>query len=251
MSITQNKKRAKADYDMTYEAGRKAEREAFWSAFLQDGNRTDFLMTGVFSGYSWDFNNFYPTQDLIIRGDAYRLFYAWNTRAAHYGSLLERLNECGVKINTAGATRMAGAFGYSRMSEIPTIDLTSSTSNDGIFGESKDLKKIEKIIVVESTPYKNCFNNNISLEEIRIEGTIGQNGFDIHWSTNLSKASIYSVIYALATNPDSTVTNPTITLSKAAVDKAFEMPSGANNGSTSLEWAVLSEERGAWTKALA
>jgi hypothetical protein len=122
------------------------------------------------------------------------------------------------------------------MSEIPTIDLTSSTDSAGIFGEAKNLKKIEKIIVVESTLYTRFFINNISLEEIRVEGTIAQNGFDIHWSTKLSKASIESILDALSRNP--TISSPTITFSKTAVDKAYETTTGANDGSESYEWLV-------------
>ena len=234
-------------YEAGVEEGKVRERSEFWNVLLQDGNRADFAMAGVFAGYSWDFNNFYPTRDLIIRGDAYRLFYAWCTRAAHYGSLIERLKECGVRLDTSASTRLDGAFGYTRMSEIPTIDIRNSTANNGIFGEAKDLIKIEKLIVSESSPFgTTCFRNTTSLEEIRIEGTIGQNGFDIHWSTKLSRESIESIINALS----DTTSGLTVTLSEAACKKAFNVPDDEDIYAGSGMFCDLVLSKSNWTIAL-
>jgi hypothetical protein len=80
------------------------------------------------------------------------------------------------------------------------------------------------------------FQNCTSLKEVRIAGTIGIS-LDLHWSTNLSKASIQS-IYAALSDAAGMSAN-TLTLSLTAVNKAFETSEGANDGSTSTEWQNL------------
>ena len=252
MSITQNKARAKSDYDEVYEAGRKAEYDAFWDVFQDYGNRKQYNF--AFRGGNFTDKTFYPKYDIIPKGDATQIFY--NFSFGEPFSLTQRLKECGVKLDTSKAELLVGAFSQSPMfTEIPTIDLRGLTNRSSdrigsLFQSCTALVTIEKLITEEDIKMNgNLFQYDANLENIIVEGTIGQNGFDIHWSTKLSKASIQSILGALAVHP--TVANPTITLPKAAVDKAYETSPGANDGSGSLEWAVACEERSAWTKALA
>jgi hypothetical protein len=225
-------------YESGIEEGKVREREAFWNALLQDGNRASFEM--LFQGYTWDFSTFYPTRDLIIRGSASKMFFQWidASRIPFYkGSLINRLNECGVVLDTSRATNLTSLFNYTYITEIPTIDFTNAPNSTHCFANGYYyLIKIEKIIVTPETTYTSWFVNALGLVEIRIEGTIGQNGFDIHWSKTLSKASIQSILDALSRSP--TVESPTITFSKTAVDKAYETSPGANDGSESYEWLV-------------
>jgi hypothetical protein len=72
------------------------------------------------------------------------------------------------------------------------------------------------------------------LENIRVRGRIVKST-NFQWSTKLSKDSIISIINALST----TTSGLSITLSKVAVNKAFETSEGANDGSTSAEWLNL------------
>jgi hypothetical protein len=62
----------------------------------------------------------------------------------------------------------------------------------------------------------------------------------------LSKASIKSIMDVLS----STTSGLTITLSGAAVDKAFETAEGANDGRESSEWITLSTAKN-WYVTLA
>ena len=75
---------------------------------------------------------------------------------------------------------------------------------------------------------------------------ITKNGFDVQWSTELSKESIISIINALS----DTTTALTVTLSKTAVNNAFETAKGNADGSTSEEWAALIATKQNWTISL-
>jgi hypothetical protein len=235
------------DYNTGYEAGRKAEYDAFWDEYQEYGRAKQYMY--CFAGYGWTDKTFKPKYDIIFNYSCIHTF-----QYCKITDLVKILNDCGVRLDTSNASNIYGLFGYSEVTTVPTIDASNTASTSWIFGDCKKLKTIEKFVPPKDSTIAfntSTFQNCGELEEIRIEGTITQNGLNLRWSTKLSKASIYSIIYALAANPDPAVNNPTVTLSKAAVDKAFEMPTGANNGSTSLEWAVLSEEKGAWTKVLA
>ena len=90
------------------------------------------------------------------------------------------------------------------------------------------------------------FTNCFQLQNLTIEGIIGQNGFNVQWSTKLSKASITSIINALS----ETTSGLTVTLSKTAVNNAFETSAGAADGSTSEEWTTLEGTKTNWTISL-
>ncbi len=128
------------------------------------------------------------------------------------------------------------------LEEIEDIGLSPSYSYTGTFNYCTKLKTIAKITVDENTRFDSTttFGNCSALENLTIAGTIGQNGFDIHWSTKLSKASITSIINALST----TTSGLTVTLSKTAVNNAF------NGGSTGDEWLNLVATKNNWTISL-
>ena len=84
-------------------------------------------------------------------------------------------------------------------------------------------------------------SEEMNVQNLIIEGTIGQNGLNLQHSKKLSKESITSVINALSTSTGGL----SITLSKTAVDNAFY-----NNivvGSNTMEWGQLVASRSNWT----
>jgi hypothetical protein len=124
----------------------------------------------------------------------------------------------------------------SALTEIEDVGLSPSIGYAHTFAWCPNLKTIAKITVDENTAYSNTFNNCFALENLTIEGVIGQDGFNVQWSTKLSKASIISIINALST----TASGKSVTLSKVAVESAF--------GSTaSEEWISLITARSNWT----
>jgi hypothetical protein len=92
---------------------------------------------------------------------------------------------------------------------------------------------------VNAATFSNCFNNMTMLETLIFEdgSTIGGNGFNVQWSTKLSKASITSVVNALS----STTSGLSVTFSKTAVNNAF------SGGSTGAEWTALANTKSNWT----
>ena len=228
-------------YNEGFDAGKKAEREAFWDAYV-DGLE-GYGFERAFSNNQWGFRNFFPQRDIKPVGGARFLFYNFGsttdgvTDAA--GDLAQRFRDCGVVLDTSKATSLSYAFAYARISCIPEIDVT------GLVGSSPELfaytwyylTKIEKIITSETVTYNDWFVNCAALAEIRFEGKIG-NDINLQWSTKLSNASIESLLNAACNRPDPDGNPMTVTLSKTAVDKAYETSEGANDGSVGNNWVL-------------
>ena len=203
-----------------YEAGKRAGRDDFWSRYLQNGGRTTNFSNqlGLFNGNNFGFSNFYPTYDIKPIGDASYLFYAWeNKYKDSAGSLSERLKECGVVLDTSGATNLTLAFAYTHITELPTLDCTGlGSGSTGLFSHSYGrLKTIEKLIVNESVTFASWFTN-ANVQNLTFEGVIGQN-LNLGPCTSLTGDSIRSTIGCLS----DTATGKTLTLSKEAVETAF------------------------------
>lgn len=126
------------------------------------------------------------------------------------------------------------------------IGMPSMANNSEIWRNCVSLHTIEKYRVSENSLYSETFKNCPDLENLTIEGVIGQRYFNLQWSKKLSKASITSVIDHLS----ATTSGLTVTLSKTAVNKAFETSSGANDGDTSKEWLNLIATKNNWTISL-
>lgn len=98
------------------------------------------------------------------------------------------------------------------------------------------LKKIAVMRVNTESTFRHVFTDCYALEDITIDGVIGQNGLDLHWSTKLTADSIRSLINALSAE----TTGLTVTLSQAAREAAF----------TDEEWAALIATKTNWTISL-
>ena len=187
-----------------YEKGKKDEYDKFWDNFQDYGNRTKYSY--AFTGYGWNTYNFYPKYD-IKPEDGTHIFRAWEHSSSAYKlSLKQRLEECGVKLDTSKVKAFDETFSYNtEFTEIPTIDLTSATSISNLFTHNYGtLKTIEKIIVNENTPMGNWFGtNSTGVVNLTIDGTIGKNGFNVKDCKKLSTASILSILTALS--KDSTI----------------------------------------------
>ena len=116
------------------------------------------------------------------------------------------------------------------------------------FGYATSLHTIDKLILAQdgSQTFTSTFSTMIALENIEIEGTIGKNGFSLSQSQKLSKKSLISVVEHLST----TTSGLSVSLSKNAVNKAFETSVGANDGTTSTEWLALIGKKSNWTISL-
>jgi len=235
-------------YQKGHNEGKQAEHDAFWDAF-QTSKRRNY--TSMFQDASWSDKTFYPKYDITPVGSAPSLF-----RYCAITNLEERLNECGVVLDTSNATSLNAAFGecYS-LTTIPTIDLTKCTASgaaNGVFSGCSVLKTIRKIIISETVPTNTgTFQNCLQLQNLEFEGVIG-NELDFRWSTKLTRASIESIVNHLS----DTTTGKTLTLSKTAVDEAFKFVTEIDgeviivNGSEMDSWKDLVASKPNWTITL-
>ena len=114
--------------------------------------------------------------------------------------------------------------GCSNLEEIEDIGLIPQFTYYNTFANCYKLKTIAKMGIDENTTFNaNVFKGCGLLENLTIDGTIGQNNFNLKDSTKLSKQSIESVINALSENREhlETIGTPVVTLSKTSVQNAF------------------------------
>lgn len=237
-----------AVYDAGIEAGKEAERNTFWNGLLRD--RIDF----PYAFYYWNGEMFNPNSDIIFNNTENAADYTFASTKNF--DLKRRTTDKGLKIDTSKCKRLAGTFQQSCIGAIPTIDLSSctklirafynmkaDTDHDGLY----TTKELNIVNLREDCTFDNAFGYIYDIERIIINGTIGMSGFDVQWSKKLDKESHISIVNALSTTTSGLI----VILSEAAVNKAFETASGANDGSTSAEWLALVATRSNWTIALA
>lgn len=231
MDIAEKVLRAKTDLDDVYEAGKKAEYDEFWDEYQGNGSLKSY--SGAFSGGCWNEKNFKPKYD-IIANNAQNMFWC-NTMNI---DLVEYLDAIGIKLDTSNSINNSAMFSFSNFTRVGVIDFTKVNSSYSTFSDSTKLKTIDKIIYHDKLVLTTAFTRCTALENLIVEGTIGQNGFDIHWSTKLSADSLKSIINALST----TTTGLTITLPTTAQSN-YEAVYGSGS------WTTLVATRSNWTIA--
>ena len=220
-----------------YEAGKKAEYDAFWDGMQNYGNRKTYNYAFAY----WDkFECIRPRYKIvpIDAGGCYAMFLqnkGIKKIEAEYFDFSQKPR----------GTNLSTTYGYtfsscSNLEEIEDIGLIPEYEYNNTFGYCSKLHTIAKMGVDANTKYSNAFVGCGELVNLTIVGTIGQNGFDIHWSTKLSADSLKSIINALST----TTTGLTITLPTTAQSN-YEAVYGAGS------WATLVATRSNWTIAYA
>ena len=227
VTITENEQKV-------YDAGKMAEREAFWRGYTENGARTDY--DRAFNKNGWNDATFNPPFT-IAPTKADEMFMSSEIADALYTDKLD-LSQC---------TSTASLFEYCQsLRKLKTIDLRSSMSAYATFYDCICLESID-MFYPSSMEFDCDFDGCESLKSITFGfgSTIG-NGLYLGDSPLLDKASIISVFTHLQLYPPQ---GYSCTLSKAAVDKAFETSPGANDGSTagnSEYWNLMQYTIG-WT----
>ena len=235
------------------EEGKKAEYDAFWDAYQNNGRRANYQYA-FRSGYGfncWGKTNFKPKYDIIPTGTdvAMSIFENFGRDGEGAVNMVTLFQGLGITLDTSKAKGNFGqAFRGDGVSRWGVIDLSQATNTHNIFygnGNPK-LTRIDKIVCSASTPWvNNSFQNQSQLTYIRFEGVIG-NTINFQWQTKLDRESIDSVIWVLSP----TASGKTLTLSKTAVNKAYETSEGANDGSNSSEWLERLDVSQNWTITL-
>ena len=196
------------DTDVFYQQGvadgRTAEHKAFWDAFQQNGNRQDY--TYGFAGHGWDRDNFFPMHNLTPT-TLNTCFHSFNRNDPNWQTfdMVERLSECGVTLDTSASINNTSLFMWARVGRVGVIDCTGTTTHtlNGSFGYGY-IHTIDLLRVKPENVFSNTFTNNTELQNITIDGTIG-NDISFQWQSKLTAASAKSVITHLQPGAGKTV----------------------------------------------
>ena len=182
-----------------YEKGQQAEYDKFWDTLQINGKRGQYY--GTFIAFPTDL--FYPKYDLVVITSAYQMFRAFGGIVAQNEAdniaypalnLTERLQECGVRLDTSRATDLTGMATLARFNRFPEIDARNASNLNQIFSSNYYIQTIDKIILKDdgSQTFSNSFSNNGQLKNITFEGVIGKN-IDFSYSP-LTVESMLSII---------------------------------------------------------
>ena len=241
MSIADKLQTIAENEQKVFDAGKKAEYDAFWDKFQTNGNRADYRY--AFAGFGWNDEMFKPKYPIKPREASGSIFHS--TKITDIKAIVE---SNGIEIDFSNATNLEMLFNSSQVTRFGTIDTRGCKGVGYMLYSATKLKSVDKIILKEdgSQAVNNFAEKCVQLVDITIEGVIGQNGFTVQQSTKLSKSSWQSIINALST----TTSDLSITGSLASVKKAFETTAGANDGNTSAEWLSLVDTKKNWTISL-
>lgn len=143
-----------------FDKGKKAEYDAFWDTFQQNGTRINYYMAFPY----WEdgcYNPKYP----IVTGQG--------------GSVANMM------------------FDSAKITDTKVDIIVNATSVNSMFRVCRNLKTVKRLVLPEVTAnYNNFATNCTALENLNIEGVI--NGtIDLHWSP-LSKESVEKIVAALS-----------------------------------------------------
>lgn len=197
------------------EGGGSAEYDKLWDTLQENGNRRSYQYAFYNTSLTWTDEIYNPKYPIICDNST-----AYTATSIFHGN--SKITDTKVPITIIG-TRM-----------------------DNTFMNCTRLKRIPSLTVENLTRIVNAFQNCTSLETLIMHGVLDVDGLDLHWSTNLSKESIESIIGTLSTETE----NKAITLSKVAVNSAFETADGLNDGENSKAWNDLVGLRYMWSISL-
>ena len=227
-----------AGVDSVYDAGKQAEYDAFWNAFM-------FTHVGNyqyrFAGQGWTDVSFNPPENLTITTNNNPNYMFRLSCINDLKGILESKN---AKIDFSNATSFGEVFAYSNISRIPELNVPSVSTFYYSFAYARSLKSIDKLILNNNgtQTFTNTFTTADKLEDITIEGVIGNS---ISFSSSpLIKDSIISVVNALS----STASGKTLTLKKTAVNTAFGIDvDDATTWGEGTEFYALRYTKDNWT----
>ena len=170
--------------------GRREEYDAFWDIYQDHGNAVSYQ--NAFAGRGWTNDIFKPKYNLNPTS-AYMMFRVSNIS----GDLTKILSDLGLSLDFSKSDNLQYTFYMSKFTKIGLVDFTGVTSTPtSTFGNSKSLESVE-IKVDENTIFSSMLNGCENLQRLIVHGVIGQNGFNVSWSTLLSHDSLMSIINAL------------------------------------------------------
>lgn len=206
--------------------GKQAEYDRFWDAYQQNGNRDEYNCG--FGGKGWTADNFKPKYSVTNIWGAYMMF----GHCGFDGDLDDAFKNRGLTLDFKGTRSMEYLFYNSSIKAVGTVDMSGYTGTVASVFNSPTIETIRNLIPPSVALTTTCWG--AGLVNLGIGGYITHD-ISLSRCTKLSHASITDVINHLSM----TASGCALTLSQAAVNKAFETAEGANDGSTSAEWLEL------------
>ena len=195
------------------EEGKKAEYDAFWDAYQENGKRTNY--GGCFAGVAWNKNTFKPKYN-IRPINAQQMF--WNNWVG--GDLVEVLSSLDITLDFSGCTSIATCFGWCGITRVGEMDLRKTYNASAIFSGAYNIETIDKIVVNKNTTFTSWFSQVTTLKNITFEGVIAQNGLNLQWSPNLTYETLRSIINCLQDkSADTSGTSWVVTVGTANIAK--------------------------------
>lgn len=244
MSIAEKLTQVAENVPKVYEAGKKAQYDEFWANFRSGMNSG--IWSYCFAGKGWNDNTFKPPFDIAPAASSNAMFYYNGV-----SNIKQSLEDCGVKLDMSKATSVTNMFNNCNTVALPELDFrsckASNNSQQSIFAYSGYLQSIDMVYFAEGIPVTNCFSDCGNLTHVIFGGTFASSGLDLKSAKNLDYASIVSIIEALSPN----TSGLSITLSKAAVNKAFGIDVDDETtympGSPGEEYYFKISTKGNWT----
>lgn len=190
MDIAEKTLQLKQDFDEVYEAGKKAEYDAFWDAYQSNGNRTDYKYAFAYQG--WKKGNFKPKYDIKPTGANGAYMFSNGADSSKY-DLANALEEQGVVLDFSGLTSSANEFYLSRFTNLPILDFSGCTSMANTFDYYIGTEI--KLILSESgeTTFSSVVRRCSSLTTFAVESGVIGRSISFSDSTKLSVASIKNI----------------------------------------------------------
>ena len=203
-----------------YDSGYSKAEYDFWNSFTYGGKRRNYSYAFFNSGFEY----IRPTFKLVGTRD---------TSAANMFAESKKLK----KVESAYVDFSQKALGFSnaysyyftfslceKLEEIEDIGFKADEwGYQGTFERCFKLHTIAVIRTAQHTKFANTFFECNALENLTIEGIIGQNGFNVQYSTKLTHDSLMSIINALADySADTSGTTWTVTLGSGNIAKLTE-----------------------------
>lgn len=168
--------------------------DTFWDAFQYSDGRLNYNY--AFGGYGWTDVTFKPKYDMKPTTAQNMFSYSAIT------DLVKILENQKVILDTSNCT----GFGYmfhlaTKLTTVPHIDFSKAGGSLAyVFNDCTVLKTIEKLTFNKDLKYTNFFTNCNALENLVVEGEIG-NTISLSNSSLLTNDSVNSVINALIELP--------------------------------------------------
>ena len=199
------------DTEAAFEEGKQAENKAMWDGITANNTRTSWASAFQY----WGCEYLRPPYVIAPTKSALSNMFSDNKKLKEVKS--EHFDFSNITpsqtANTSGWYRMF--MNCSSLETVEDLGMAAGGYNYTFSGCSA-LKKVVVLRTNANTQFQSTFNSCGALEDITIEGTIGQNGFVISsMATKLSKASILSILNAC----NKANAGVTITLPKKCIDR--------------------------------